>query len=772
MAFLHTPFKKTNHHSQTRANIQTYSFEAEVIIRDEMRVSAFGYQDDFFEKFLPEKDLLIDEILDKMIAKGLLVDTAGSYHWTHIPQDPATEALLYDPFTETLNEIAEACGSKRTFDVVWKNTHSKKTASDFAVEYRPDIVGVLRTQEDPTNAAVWWRLVHIPIEVKKHGEETSALVQLLKYTRQALMEQVDRRFIYGFILAKRNVTVWHVDRSGAIGSKSFDIHTDARLLIRLIVSFTTNSDDELGWDPTIKVITDLNSYPLKAELSYKVPDQVSPYHRQWLVSMPETGGRSGRENFVMFTAHSLAKAEVIRGRATRIWKAWKMEDMKKAKADRDVRIFSLDSRFTLLIRLPRQIFIVKDTWRDDRRGLEGEIYDKIGLVSGVAVIHSYETVHLRMKADTTKHLIRRDLVPTGPPLNIATNQRRLRKDAMNEDAYLRPVSLVNEWEDWYEPATSGKPAVPQGRTHSRLVLESYGCLVEKFLSLEELMAVFHDAVLGHLNAYNAGILHRDVSSRNILITGLPKPDRGIIIDFDYSIKYKTHVPILEDERTGTLPYMSAELASSRHDPYEVGNDSFPKVTRHELVHDLESFFWVLCWICICRKGPGTHRFLTVNDSEECKEAVSNLFETESTRLNAMAKTQIMEKESRFGSDILKSFSPYFEPLADTIRALRNILREAYSTRKWDGLHQKFLAVLAKAEDDMTRLKWNDTDPEYKRMEEETRRWRDEHMGHIPPKQPPLKRKRTESTPGPSTAGKTSKKSRPRRRRRGAGSKKA
>lgn len=46
-----------------------------------------------------------------------------------------------------------------------------------------------------------------------------------------------------------------------------------------------------------------------------------------------------REDFVIFGAISLARAEVICGRATRIWKAWKVSEVAKDVFDRKVNRF-------------------------------------------------------------------------------------------------------------------------------------------------------------------------------------------------------------------------------------------------------------------------------------------------------------------------------------------------------------------------------------------------------------------------------------------------
>ena len=50
--------------------------------------------------------------------------------------------------------------------------------------------------------------------------------------------------------------------------------------------------------------------------------------------------------------------------------------------------------------MSRQGFIVKNSWRDDARQLEGEFHRKIGRVSGVTVMHSYRPVRIDGEAGT------------------------------------------------------------------------------------------------------------------------------------------------------------------------------------------------------------------------------------------------------------------------------------------------------------------------------------------------------------------------------------
>jgi hypothetical protein len=68
------------------------------------------------------------------------------------------------------------------------------------------------------------------------------------------------------------------------------------------------------------------------------PGRDRAYDEKWVVEMPvkNNDGKEGRVKFVLFKALSLLRAGVIRGRGTRIWKAWRMDDMHLPSVKRHV----------------------------------------------------------------------------------------------------------------------------------------------------------------------------------------------------------------------------------------------------------------------------------------------------------------------------------------------------------------------------------------------------------------------------------------------------
>lgn len=80
---------------------------------------------------------------------------------------------------------------------------------------------------------------------------------------------------------------------------------------------------------------DMRGSPL---LSYKIPIQdYSQYYLRMVVHGLQPDATIKEEAFILFDNLSLHRGDVILGRATRVWKAWREEDMKLSPDQRQVR---------------------------------------------------------------------------------------------------------------------------------------------------------------------------------------------------------------------------------------------------------------------------------------------------------------------------------------------------------------------------------------------------------------------------------------------------
>lgn len=122
------------------------------------------------------------------------------------------------------------------------------------------------------------------------------------------------------------------------------------------------------------------------------------------------------------------------------------------------------------------------------------------------------------------------------------------------------------------------------RIFSCLVISPAGRTIRNFRSIPELLEALRDAIKAHRSLYTKGkILHRDISENNIIITDPKEADgfTGMLIDGDLAKEIGSGRSGARHQ-TGTMEFMAIEVLQR---------------VAHTYRHDLESFFYVLLWIC-------------------------------------------------------------------------------------------------------------------------------------------------------------------------------
>ena len=117
--------------------------------------------------------------------------------------------------------------------------------------------------------------------------------------------------------------------------------------------------------------------------------------------------------------------------------------------------------------------------------------------------------------------------------------------------------------------------------------------------------------------------------------------------------------------------------------------------QHSFMHDLESFFWVLFWICIHYDGQ--------DEKGEMKRRIVPKYEKwnyAGTEELADLKRGLVVEEERF-SKAIASFTPSCRPLASCVRELRRYIFP--NGKRWLGenkeLYSQIKAVLDNARED-------------------------------------------------------------------------
>ena len=112
----------------------------------------------------------------------------------------------------------------------------------------------------------------------------------------------------------------------------------------------------------------------------------------------------------------------------------------------------------------------KDTWKDDRRQTEGELFERVGNCEGLAKMVSHELVKIDGKVDNTLTLVRQNVQHEGDGLDVRELPCQ-RLVIESREAFNTPTYVV--WNDILDPAATNTKTIPRGRTHTRLVIKDF-----------------------------------------------------------------------------------------------------------------------------------------------------------------------------------------------------------------------------------------------------------------------------------------------------------
>jgi hypothetical protein len=116
--------------------------------------------------------------------------------------------------------------------------------------------------------------------------------------------------------------------------------------------------------------------------------------------------------------------------------------------------------------------------------------------------------------------------------------------------------------------------------------------------------------------------------------------------------------------------------------------------QQTFIHNLESMFWVLFWICIHYDGLNQGRVVPQFD----KWNYVDMEELTKLKLGTVAK------EAIFMKTITDTFTSYFEPLIPWVNRLRKIVfpRDRPQEQEDERLYPRMKEILQEACEDLTR----------------------------------------------------------------------
>ena len=150
-------------------------------------------------------------------------------------------------------------------------------------------------------------------------------------------------------------------------------------------------------------------------------------------------------------------------------------------------------------------------------------------------------------------------------------------------------------------------------------------------------------------------------------------DDGFLIDLDLAIEIDRKEASGALSKTGTKVFMAIGAL--------YGED-------HSFIHDLESFFWVLFWVCAHWNGPGQGKSRTEYETWNYKD----------TKELAEIKKGKVDEEDKFTKEVTENFTPYCRPLIPCIQELRKVVFPGGKRRLDEDreLYSRMKSVLEKA----------------------------------------------------------------------------
>ena len=507
-------------------------------------------------------------------------------------------------------------------------------------------VGFVDDPDAGVDSKCSWSQILIPGELKSNpsaDKASRAWLDLGRYAREVFAAQDSRRFVLGFTLCGPFMRLWEFDRLGGIASEHFNVNEDGLQFVSVLLGFLWMNEAQLGFDPTIFTIGDKRYIEIERE--------------------------NGKECLVVDEV--IKRVSCVAGRATTCWKVHREKE-------------------------PGTPLVVKDSWQYPEREEEGELLREATEkgVRNVARYFHHETVHVGGQDDDIHANVRKGLDitkatnympkrPMPPPNN--TGRRVSRRDESSSVAGTKRSSSSTNvpLPPSKRPCSisSTNPAIAN-RVHRRVVIRDYGKAIYKATSPVSLLAALEQCIDGYESLHKqGGMLQRDISPNNLMVNedaenpSLP----AFLVDLDLAIKEQREMSSGAYGKTGTRAFMAIGVLL----------DDEP----HSFMHDLESFFWVLFWVCVHYDGPG-------------KDIGSTEFECwnyENSKKLADLKKGLISDETDFKNNVQEKFTTYYGPLATYVNRLR---RKVFPNgARWRGdpnpkLYLEMKEILRAAQDDL------------------------------------------------------------------------
>ncbi|KAI1475416.1 hypothetical protein F4774DRAFT_429038 [Daldinia eschscholtzii] len=547
----------------------------------------------------------------------------GKGGWSGWPQDANQDGVLnwFISICDKLATLAEEHNPTRASRR--RLVQSSISIQSATGEQKID-VGFIRNDEVIWDGKCHWSQILIHGELKSNPSAdtaSKAWLDIGKYSQKILLAQDTRRFAIGFTLCGSSMRIWLFDRIGGIASDQFDVNKDGRRFVYTILGFFWMDETQLGFDPTI--ITSGSERYIEID-------------------------RNGRRERLIID-RVIMRTPYIAGRATTCWKARSETDLKTP-------------------------LVIKDSWQDTEREEEGELLREATTqnINNMARYYHHYTVQVYGADDDIQNNVRKGLNVTTAQ-NYCPQHSMIPREAVNTSNYQESRSITLCRKRFTSQIDTSLPFTKRlcsasstkansndnsnnlpNRIHRRLIVRDYGKPIYKASSHAALLKALEGCIAGHESLHRAGILHRDISVNNLMINEDDSNPSwsSFLIDLDLAIKEERNDASEAKNRMGTRAFMAIGALEGE---------------QHSFMHDLESFFWVLFWICIHDDGPREKK-------ERLDKVVLKYDKWNYINMDDLADAKIATiVEKRFRETMANDFTEYYQSLASLVNELRKVV---------------------------------------------------------------------------------------------------
>ncbi|KAL4245741.1 hypothetical protein ABKN59_001693 [Abortiporus biennis] len=656
----------------------------------------------FIKVLLPEHP---DTSTTRVVSKLKKTKVISKGRWKASGEDPKGSKPNENQIFHKMQDICDAvinvaqkcCSRSPTFLFRSHPYKCPESDSSYPTKTYPD--GSFIFKNAANGASVSWFDIAVPVQYKQAltkkitgTKDDENVVKSLWSMHHVLRVDPSRRFTYGITVEGTSMRLWFSCHSAVVVSEPFNFTKEPDLLVSAVIAFAFASEEQLGWDGSVKLYHPVNDHPFYTfEFHEWKDDRITQTHTYRIIEP--------------------LSSETTIGTATRVYKAVLVDPE------------------TLIPLSGAKEVTLKDYWLETDRASEGEVHKAIHAAATneteaqmlrdhlITIIHEGPVINaLNGKADNTISIM------NGLDLR-KTKFKRFQLKHYNKKTRQVKFSSISH------PALSSSHIDSQyvsfgTKRHLRIVFAEVGVPLCSIGNPHAFFATFRDIIIVLQVLVKLG--YCDVSAEN----GLDCNGVGKLFNLEHAKLIS--VEGSHEIRTDTHAFMACEVAQGAYFSYttSVTNLWNPKRGHQSLsedfwersenphkfpfypnaLHDLESVWWICLWALL-------FHYIVEDTNRKRLHAqlrnASNIFSH--TTPNGIVRQELLTTSRHFGAQFRAMYlDREFSSAADFLEFTRVVLH------MFEGVHEHVLDCLNDRLESIpdTEWKWYDSSIDFTRQDEE------------------------------------------------------